>query len=149
MGALKVGPLADDFIYSDVRGDEIIALLEREPATLVLIAKDDFDWLQRGPNEPTPEKPLYLIGQGKSRWVLEHFTSVHVRGVPIEERQKQERWRRLVGNYLVGRYRVIYDDGSPYVLEDCRRNEGRAAVTELGALAAELGIGRIITWLQP
>ncbi|MFV2091455.1 MAG: hypothetical protein ACC634_00060 [Hyphomicrobiales bacterium] len=121
VGATKTGILGDDYIYGDDRGDAMRAYLDSQPETLVIIRKDDYNWLLEGPDAAIPERKFYLMGYGIWRELRAKVSSVHIRGVVIEERQKKARLRRLVGMYVIAQYHPIYTDGPYYVLE---RNSG-------------------------
>ncbi|MBI1250518.1 MAG: hypothetical protein GC189_03500 [Alphaproteobacteria bacterium] len=116
VGALKAGPLADDYIYSDARGEEIVAYLDAHPDTLIFMPPADYAWLRADPDTP-PEGPgrsaFYGSPLAQAGAIL---SSVHAPAIPLEEEQKQLRWRRLVGGYVVQHYRPVFESGPVMVL---------------------------------
>jgi hypothetical protein len=60
---------------------------------------------------------LNLAGFGKYRELRTLLSSPHIPGSLIEEQQKDERWRRLVGLYVMEAYTPIYETDWFVVLE--------------------------------
>lgn len=108
-------PFTDDFIYDDSIGEESIALLDSSSDILVLMHRWEYEWLMTGPDAPP------LPGR---RWASDaviarqtNIASVHFRASPLEGPLKVMRWRRLMGNYILERYTVIYKNDTNVVLE--------------------------------
>jgi len=116
VGVAKAGILGDDYIYGDDRGDVMRSQLDRDQETLIVIGRDDFAWLQLGPTAAVPERRFYMLGDGIWQDIRAGMSSVHIRAVRIEEKLKKDRWRRLVGQFIVENYRPIYTQGQYVVL---------------------------------
>lgn len=117
IGVHKAGYLTDDYIYGDQRGHDLRAMLEEDASILVLMSRDNYDWLLQGPDAPPEEPPLNLAGYGKYRELRTLLSSPHIPGSFVEEQQKQERWRRLVGLYVMETYTPVYESEAFVVLE--------------------------------
>lgn len=116
VGATKAGFLGDDYIYGDDRGEKVRAQLDRQPETLVVIRSSEYEWLLEGPEAELANRDFYMLGNGIWRKLRANISSVHVLGVVIEERLKTERWRRLIGNYIVETYHPVFSNDKFYVL---------------------------------
>ncbi len=117
IGVHKAGYLTDSYIYGDQRGHDLRAMLEADASILVLMSRDTYKWLGLGP-DAAPEVPaLNLAGFGKYRELRTLLSSPHIPGSLIEEQQKDERWRRLVGLYVMEAYTPIYESDWFVVLE--------------------------------
>jgi hypothetical protein len=114
VGATKAGPLGDDYIYGDDRGEIIRTQLDNRPETLVIIHRDNYKWLLEGPDAAVP--PQRKLGKWRWRRLAANISSVHVPGVVVEEGLKLDRWRRLAGLYVVENYQPVFTDGRFYVL---------------------------------
>ncbi|WP_461308357.1 hypothetical protein, partial [Albidovulum sp.] len=106
-GLRRVGYLADDYIYGDDRGAGMRAALEADPSVLVIMRREEFDWMT-GARSDLPVPPFNLGGWGLWRTVRAYVSSTHIPAVPVEEAQKTARWRRLVGDWIIARYRPVY-----------------------------------------
>ena len=117
VGASRAGYLTDSFIYGNERAAAAKADLEADPETLVLIAEDVYDWLQKGPDEPIARRFFALSGMAKTRELLEVLSSVHHRALQAEYDVQVGRWREFIGNWMIANYEPVLSVGAHLVLE--------------------------------
>ncbi|WP_170765250.1 hypothetical protein [Ruegeria lacuscaerulensis] len=117
LGVSKVGFLTDNYIYGDERGQLLRQMLNENPDVLVVIDRESYDWMSSTPDDAPPPPGNHWVSRGKYGELRAMLASVHVPAVPLEAMQMRTRWRRLVGNYLMGNYAPIFSNDRFVLLE--------------------------------
>lgn len=108
----------DDYLVSDEIGLGLRRFLEDHPATLVVIDRPAWDYLQDSTAAPS-YRSMFWIGRERSLPVrfLERWSSSHFGTATVDERvRKRDRWARTVGTHLLGHYAPLAEFGNWLVL---------------------------------
>jgi hypothetical protein len=107
-----VGYPTDDFLLSDESGRELRTLLAENPGTLVVMRARPYRRLLE-----QSDRYETLLPETVTSRALGVLSTIHYAGAQLEYEQKERRWARTVGRWLVGRSTKIAELGDLVILQ--------------------------------
>jgi hypothetical protein len=115
LGVHRIGYPTDDFLLSDDAGLDVRALLEARPETLVVVRARPYRRLLEGLTRGDLAFETLLPDTPMSRF-LSVVSTIHYEGAQLEYEQKERRWARTVGDWMVRRATKVAEQGDLVVL---------------------------------
>lgn len=116
VGVYPTAPLTDDLLKSEEEAQGIRDFLEKRPGAIVIMHRPVYERLfgLSDPNDFPELRKRFTPTTTKAigAWV----STVHYRGVDLELRAKERRWKRAVGPLIRSRYEVAAEFGDYMVL---------------------------------
>ena len=116
LGVLKTGHMTDNFIYGEERGHDTREMLEQSPDVFVFMFASQYEELLQPP-KTNDQKILQESRQRRLGGRRAILSSPHYSGAYVERYLRTDRWRRLIGEYVIEQYEPVFQNESFVVLE--------------------------------